>query len=754
MFVNTALPRVDTSSDPTFGQLAGQVAGATLEALEHAAVPLQHVVEELASRRDPAVTPLYQIGFNHLPGVPLNSCYGTARDELALELSGLQGRVEYRTSLFDTASARAIAVRYLRVLDAVTDRPDLRVSRVPLLDPAERAVLLGFGTAGDPAELTGMTVPELILAQAARTPDEIAVRACGASLSYRDLVERAWSLAGRLRGQGIGPERLAALVLPRSPELVVAILAVLVAGGGYLPLDPTWPAERLAFMLADSGATVLLTSAGHRPALAGTSAAVLDIAGADLSGAAGGTRVLSAGPANVAYVIYTSGSTGRPKGSAIEHRSLANYVRWFIRQFGLGPADRVLASTSPSFDAFGIELFPALAAGGTVVVAPGSAGLDPDALLGLAATEDVTMIATVLRMLVDSPALARCTAVRQVVVGGEQLSGKLAADLAGRLAVPLHNLYGPTEATIDVAAHTCLPADRYADAVPIGGPLANARLYLLDQRGELVPVGAVGHLHAGGVPVGRGYPGRPGLTAERFVPDPFGPPGSRLYKTGDLARWTADGTLAFIGRVDSQIKIRGLRIEPAEIEAVLREQPGVRDAAVLAREETPGDRRLVAYVLTAPEADTGAMRTALRRSLPEYMVPAAIVPVPSFPLTSHGKLDVAGLPPPDYAAAGGGRYFAPRTACERLIATVWADVLGVDRVGAGDDFFDLGGHSLLAARIAVRLCDAIGAELPIHLFFSHVTVSELARAIEELMADEIGALSEGDAYRMLHGTLT
>ena len=489
-------------------------------------------------------------------------------------------------------------------------------------------------------------------------------------------------------------------------------------------------------MLADSGATVLLTSAGHRQRWRGPARPYSTSPARTRPARPAGRVLLSAGPANVAYVIYTSGSTGRPKGSAIEHRSLANYVRWFIRRFGLGPADRVLASTAPSFDAFGIELFPALVAGGTVVVAPESAELDPDALLGLAAAEGVTMIATVptvLRLLVDSAALARCAAVRQVVVGGEQLSGKLAADFAERLAVPLHNLYGPTEATIDVAARTCLPADRQADAVPIGGPLANARLYLLDQAGELVPVGAVGHLHVGGVPVGRGYPGRPGLTAERFVPDPFGPPGSRLYQTGDLARWTADGVLALIGRADSQIKIRGLRIEPAEIEVVLREQPGVRDAAVVAREEAPGDRRLAAYVLAGPEADTGAMRTALRRSLPEYMVPAAIVPLQSFPTTSHGKLDVAGLPAPDYAAGAGHRYLAPRTACERLIAAVWTEVLGVARVGAEDDFFDLGGHSLLAARIAVRLSDVIGSEVPIHLFFSHVTVSELARAIEELM---------------------
>ncbi|OLB63996.1 MAG: hypothetical protein AUI10_12995 [Actinobacteria bacterium 13_2_20CM_2_72_6] len=758
MFVNTVALRVDMSSDPTFEELVGQVAGATAEALEHGAVPVQLVVEELVPRRDPTVAPLYQFGFNHLPGVPLNSGYGTARDELALELSGREGRVEYRTGLFDAATAQAIATRYLRVLDAATDRPDRRVSRVPLLDPAERAALLDFGAPPEAVAWTGATVPELILAQAARAPDAVAVRTSGGALTYHDLVERAWSLAGRLRGQGVGPERVVAIALPRSPELIVAMLAVLVAGGGYLPLDPTLPAERIAFTLADSGATVVLASAATGPALPATGVPVLDVADPALSTVDsadstvdGAARELPAGPGNLAYVIYTSGSTGRPKGTAIEHGSLANFARWFGHRFGLGPADRVLASTSPSFDAFGVELFPALVAGSTVVVFPESPGFDAEALLGLAADEGVTVlptVPTVLRLLVDSPVLGRCTALRQVVVGGEQLSGALAADLAARLPVRLDNLYGPTETTIAVSAHACPPTDRYPGAVPIGRPLAGARLYLLDEAGEPVPVGAVGHLHAGGVPVGRGYPGRPALTAERFVPDPFGPPGSRLYRTGDLARWTAGGVLSFVGRADSQVKIRGRRIELAEIEAVLREQPGVRDAAVLVREETPGDDRLVGYVLAAAEADPASIRTGLRRSLPDCMVPSAIVPLSSFPVTSHGKLDLSALTAPDYAA-GGRPYRAPQTAAERLVATVWAEVLGVERVGVEDDFFDLGGHSLLAARIAVRLSDALDAEVPIHLFFSHVTVRELAEAIEELMADELDDVSEDEAQRML-----
>ena len=751
MFVNTVPLRVDTSGDPAFGALAGQVAEATLAALDHAEVPVQLVVEDLVPRRDPAVAPLFQLGFNHLPGIPLNAGYGTARDELTLEVSGREGRVEFRTALFDEATARTIASRFLRVLDAATRQPELRVSRLPLLDDEERALLLRRASTGL-GRVDGVTVTELIAAQAARTPDADAVLTGDGPLSYGDLVERAGSLAGRLRSCGVGPESLVAIALPRSPDFVVAVLAVLFAGGGYVPLDPAAPAGRLATMLADSGAGVVLTSAGHLAGLPVTGATVLDVAStapAAFPPAPGGMS--RAG--NVAYVIYTSGSTGRPKGAAIEHRSLANYVRWLVDAFELGPEDRVLASSSPTFDAFGIELFPALVAGGTVVVAPETGGLDPDALLSFAAAHGVTMLSvvpTVLRMLVDSPRLSTCTSVRQVVCGGEQLSGELAERFAARLPVPLHNVYGPTETTIDVSGHTVRPTDRHTGPVPIGRPLAGARLYVLDGTGDLAPAGAVGHLHVGGVPVGRGYPGRPALTADRFVPDPFGPPGSRLYRTGDLVRWTGD-ELTYVGRLDAQVKVRGMRIEPAEIEAVLRTVAEVRDAVVVVREDRPGDQRLVAYVVPA-DVELDRVRTALRRSLPDSMVPAAIVALAAFPMTASGKLDTAALPVPDHAAARETRpYVPPSTAAEELVASVWADVLALDRIGADDDFFDLGGHSLLAARVAVRLSDAVQADVPIHVVFGHATVAGLALALEDLLADEIDRLSDDDAERELTG---
>ena len=753
MFVNTVPLRVDMAGDPAFDALAGQVAEATLAALDHAAVPVQLIAADLVPRRDPAVAPLYQLGFNHLPGVPLNAAYGTARDELTLEVSGREGRVEFRTALFDEATAWAFARRYLRVLDAVTRQPDLRVSRLPLLDAEERDLLLrraeDAGTAAGPA-----LVAELIAARAAGAPDAVAVETDSGSLRYGELVARAGALAGRLRACGVGPERLVAVALPRSADLVVAVLAVLFTGGGYVPVDPDAPDARLGHMLADSGVDAVLTSAEHRGRLPTTGAIVLDVDADAAATSAVGHEAPDAG--NVAYIIYTSGSTGRPKGVAIEHRSLANYVRWFVDAFSLGPDDRVLASSAPTFDAFGIELFPALVAGGTVVILPdtggGNAPFDPGALVRFATAHRVTMLAlvpTVLRMLVDSPLLDGCTSVRQVVCGGEQLTGALAERFAARLPVPLHNVYGPTEATIDVSAHTVAATDRYTGPVPIGRPVAGARLYVLDEAGELAPDGVVGHLHIGGVPVARGYPGHPALTAERFVPDPFGPPGSRLYRTGDLVRWTGD-VLTCVGRADAQLKVRGVRIEPGEIEAALRAEPTVRDVVVLVHEHRPDDQRLVAYVVPtdrAAEFDAEPLRTSLRRSLPNIMVPAAIVALAEFPTTSSGKLDTAALPVPQYAVARDSR--PPGTPAEELVASVWKEVLGLSRVGVEDDFFDLGGHSLLATRIAVRLSDVVRTEVPIHLVFSHGTVAGLAGALEDLLAREIDGLSDEEAEREL-----
>jgi amino acid adenylation domain-containing protein len=755
MFVNTVPLRVDMAGDPAFDALAGQVAEATLAALDHAEVPVQLIAEQLVPRRDPAVAPLYQLGFNHLPGIPLSASYGTARDELTLEVSGREGRVEFRTALFDDATAQGVARRYLRVLDAATRHPQLRVSLLPLLDTEERALLLRRAEEANgtqpPADPAGPApVAELIAARAARAPDAVAVETDSGSLRYGELVERAGALAGRLRACGVGPERLVAVALPRSADLVVAVLAVLFAGGGYVPLDPNAPAGRLEHMLADSGVDAVLTSAEHRARLPVTTATVLDVV--DTATAPAAATHPAPRPGNVAYVIYTSGSTGLPKGVAIEHRSLTNYVRWLVDAVGLGPDDRVLASSAPTFDAFGIELFPPLVAGGTVVVLPDTGGPDPDVLLGFAAARRVTMLAvvpTVLRMLVESPLLDGCTSVRQVVCGGEQLTGALAERFAARLPVPLHNVYGPTEATIDVSGHTVRPTDRYTGPVPIGRPVAGARLYVLDDAGELAPAGAVGHLHVGGVPVGRGYPGHPALTAERFVPDPFGPPGARLYRTGDLVRWTG-AVLTYVGRVDAQVKVRGVRIEPGEIEAVLRADATVRDAVVLVREDQPGDQRLVAYVVPTAGFQPEPLRAALRRSLPHTMMPAAIVALAQFPTTSSGKLDTAALPVPDYAAALGARDSRPPgTAAEQLVASVWAEVLGLSRVGADDDFFDLGGHSLLATRIAARLSDVVQTEVPIHLVFNHGTVAGLAGALEDLLAQEIDRLSDEEAQQEL-----
>jgi acyl-coenzyme A synthetase/AMP-(fatty) acid ligase/acyl carrier protein len=360
----------------------------------------------------------------------------------------------------------------------------------------------------------------------------------------------------------------------------------------------------------------------------------------------------------------------------------------------------------------------------------------------------VTVLATVpavLRLLVDSPALARCGALRQVVSGGEQLPGGLARDLTARLPVALHNLYGPTETTVDVAAHTATPADG-PGPVPIGRPVAGARLHVLDPGGEPVPVGVPGHLHVGGVPVARGYLGRPGLTADRFVPDPFGPPGGRLYRTGDLVRWDAAGVLHFLGRLDDQVKLRGHRVEPGEVAAALRALPGVRDAAAVVREDRAGDPRLVGYVVADGAPDPAELRAALHRVLPGHLVPAAVVVLPRLPLTGHGKLDAAALPAPEPGTRG---TVAPAGPAEELVAAVWAEVLGVARIGADDDFFDLGGHSLHAARIAVRLSDAIGAPVPIALLFSHPTLGDLAAAVVDLLAEEIDRLTDDEAARQL-----
>ncbi|HEX6910892.1 MAG TPA: non-ribosomal peptide synthetase, partial [Longimicrobium sp.] len=524
----------------------------------------------------------------------------------------------------------------------------------------------------------------------------------------------------------VGPETVVGLVAERAPETVVHTLAVLKAGGAYLPLDAAYPAERLRYMLADSGARLVVSGRGLPAGLDAADGPAL----VDLRAEAGAIDAHPETPPRVAarteqlaYVIYTSGSTGRPKGVAVAHRGIANLAAWQARRMGLGAGDRVLQLASYSFDAAVADVFPALAAGAALVFAPREALMPGAALLDTLRRERVTF-ATIPPSALAVMEPADLPDLRVVLSAGEALPPQVAARWAA--AVELHNAYGPTEATVS-AASARVDA---ADPVPaIGRPIENARAYVLDAAGQPVPPGVPGELCIGGAGVARGYLHRPALTAERFVPDPFGAPGSRLYRTGDRARWTADGALAFLGRADEQVKVRGFRIEPGEVAARLAEVEGVRDALVLVRPDARGDNRLVGYV-AAPERAVSAadLRAHLRGVLPDYMVPQAYVVMDAFPQTPNGKTDRAALPAPaDPAAAPAA---APQGELEVAIAGVWREVLGLAAVGVNDSFFEIGGHSLLVARLQERLHGALGREVSMVDLFQYPTVAALAARLD------------------------
>jgi amino acid adenylation domain-containing protein len=719
MFVNMLVLRIDVSGDPPFRELVRRVRRTVLDAWEHQDMPFQKLVEDLAPAREPGVPPLYQITFNHLPS-GRGSAFGVAADDLALEVAGTEVRLEYDTALFDDATAQRLADRYLRLLTAAVADPDTRIGDLPVATPDELAqVLHGWNDTGAPEPAT--TLHDLVAAQARRSPDAVAVVDEDGALTYAELAAAVDAVARRLAAHGAGPETVVAVYAPRSTALVTGLLGVLKAGAAYLPLDPDHPAERLAFMLADAGAPLVL--ADELPPGADGNATVLPLSEKDTPG----TTPRAAAPGNAAYVIYTSGSTGRPKGVVNTHAGIVNRLRWMQDAYALGPSDTVLHKTPIGFDVSVWEIFWPLTVGARVVLARPGGHRDPGYLREIMARHRVTTVHFVPSMLdafltgvddVELPALAR------IVSSGEELPLDLARRCVTRFpGAELHNLYGPTEAAVDVTAWHCDPAALAAvSRVPIGGPIAGVRTYVLDERLRPAPVGVAGQLYLGGIQVARGYHGRPALTAERFVPDPFGPPGGRLYATGDVVQWRPDGTLEFLGRADDQVKLRGLRIEPGEIAAVLREQPGVLTAAVVVREQ-----RLVAYL--TGDAPVAELREALRRRLPEYMVPSAFVTLDALPLSPNGKLDRAALPAP--VAEAGERTAAPETATQRVVAAVWQEVLCVGAVGLDDDFFDLGGHSLLAITVLARLRDAHGITgIAVMDLFGHPTVRGLAAVVD------------------------
>ncbi|MEU4440156.1 non-ribosomal peptide synthetase/MFS transporter [Micromonospora chalcea] len=730
MFMNMLVLRVDVSGDPPFLTLVRRVRRVVLDAWDHQDMPFQKLVEELAVRRDPGVPPLYQLTFHHLP-TGRGEAFGGAMDDLSLEIAGDELRLEYRTALFERAAMEAFADRYLLLFAAAVAAPRTRVSALPVMPDTEHAaVVTGWNATAAPVRRT--TLAELFDAQARRTPDAVALVDGDTRMTYAQLSDAAEQVASRLVAHGVGPESVVAIHEPRSRRLIAGLLGIHRAGAAYLPLDPDHPPQRLAFMLADAGAGVLL--ADELPDGLTVPGTVLPLTAPDRPRATGGT---AAGPGNAAYVIYTSGSTGRPKGVVNEHAAIVNRLDWMQDAFALGPDDAVLHKTPIGFDVSVWEVFWPLLVGARLVLAAPGGHRDPAYLRELIERERVTTVHFVPSMLdaflstADPAGPARCGSLRRIVCSGEELP----ADLARRAvaAIPsaaLHNLYGPTEAAIDVTAWAATPdALTGVTRVPIGGPIRNVRTYVLDEAMRPVPVGVAGQLHLGGVQVARGYLNRPGLTAGAFVPDPFGEPGGRLYATGDLARWRTDGTLEFLGRIDDQVKLRGLRIELGEIAAVLREQPGVGSAAVVVRGATPAEQRLVAY-LTGEAPDPAELRAALKRRLPEYMVPSAFVTLDALPLSANGKLDTAALPAPSSGVAPAQRR-PPVTPVEQTVAATWRDVLGVPEVGLDDDFFELGGHSLLAIRMLALLREAYGqVDVGVMDVFAHPTVQGLAALID------------------------
>ncbi|NJC74318.1 amino acid adenylation domain-containing protein, partial [Planosporangium thailandense] len=609
--------------------------------------------------------------------------------------------------------------------------------------------------------VTPATLPELFEAQVARTPDAPALVSGDTDLSFADVDAWANRLARFLIDLGVGPERPVGLVLSRSVELVVAELAVTKAGGAFVPVDPEYPADRIRFMLADSRPAVVLTAralASRVPPVDGVRVVALDepgvlaaVAALPYTAVTDEDRLAPLGVDHTAYVIYTSGSTGRPKGVVVTHRGLASFAAAETERYQVGAGDRVLAFSSPSFDASVLELCAALPSGAALVVPPAGPLLGEHLVKVLDEYRVTHALIPPAALATVDPSVAEggLPDFRTVIVGGDACG----ADLVDRWAPGrrMINSYGPTEAT--VVATWSRPLAAGSGVPPIGEPILNTRAYVLDDRLRPVPAGVAGELYVAGIGLARGYLDRPGLTAARFVANPYDAPGERMYRTGDVVRWRADGQLEFLGRADDQVKIRGFRIEPGEIGSVLHEHPGVAEAVVVAREDQPGTKRLVAYLVPADEGidegiDTAAVRAFLVSRLPAYMVPQAYVVLDALPLSPNGKLDRRALPAPDPATAGDvGRYEPPRTDTERALAGIWADVLECDRVGIHDNFFDLGGDSVRSLHIASRIKDAFDIGLTPREVLVTRTVSALAELVEEKILRELERVAFGDGNR-------
>ncbi len=773
-FVNTLVIRGDLSGRPTFLDVLGRVRERALEAYAHQDLPFERLVEELQPERDLAHPPLFQvmfafenypIGYPHMTGLDLENIEidtQVSNFDLTLDMSlqerGLATSMEFNTDLFDRPTVRRWLENFEVLLEGIAINPGRPVSDLPLMTPAERERLVLTWNASSAEFPSESCLHNLFEAQAAREPTAVAAEFEGQTLSYGELDRRANRLAIRLRELEVGPDAPVGILLERSLDLPVALLGVLKAGGAYLPLDPSYPGARLRFFLEDSGARVLLTKSRLAPIVGeGPWQTVsVDRQREDLD--RGDAAPLPPGgvePSNLSYILYTSGSTGRPKGVMVTHRSVVNHAVTMRRRYALRPDDRVLQFASLSFDVSAEEIFPTWAAGGAVVFRPGEA-------IGVAEFE--RLLVQRRPTVVNLPAGFWHEWVLELSRSGRSLPPSLRLVIAGSERVHPERLdwwkrhvppsvrwlngYGPTETTITATLYEPAEGDPPACAsVPIGRPISNVRVYVVDAHGGLCPTGAAGELWIGGEGVARGYLGQPERTAEGFGADPFGPPGGRIYRTGDRVRYLPDGNLEFLGRLDEQVKVRGFRIELAEVQAALEEHPAVREAAVVTF-EIGSETRLAGYVVLEPGTapPLSELRAHLKERLPGYMVPAAFVVLDSLPRTESGKVDRRRLPEPGRSRESAYGFVAPRTPVEQTLAEIWGELLRVDRVGVEDNFFDLGGHSLLATQVVSRVREAFSMELPLRSLFEAPTVGGLALAIAQAQASRS---APGELARLL-----
>ncbi|HZM81905.1 MAG TPA: amino acid adenylation domain-containing protein, partial [Candidatus Limnocylindrales bacterium] len=770
-FINTLVLRTDLSGDPSFRDVLARVRDASLSGFAHQDVPFERLVEELSPSRSMARHALFQVMLTlqnnaeallDLPGIRVEAVpmgESTAKFDLDVIVgevftaqgapAGVRGSITAAADLFDPDTVAQLTRRFAHILELLTSDPQIRLSAVDVLETAERhRILVEWNDTA--VEIADTPVPALFEAQVARTPEALAVASDGAEVSYAQLDARANQLARYLVNRHVGPESVVAVCLERGVDLMVALLGVLKAGGAYMPIDPQYPAERVAFMLRDAAPVAVLASTSTAGALRSSPVGVLVLDEPGLTAGLAGLapealndhdRIAPLSVANPAYVIYTSGSTGRPKGVLVPQRGVASLLTGQMRDLRVGSGCRVGQFASASFDTFGWEWIMALLSGAALVVIPRERRLGK-ALPEFLASQRITHVTLPPAVLATLNEKSIGTETVLTVAGEACPPDVMTRWAAGR---EMFNSYGPTETTVDSTLWRCDPE---AAEVAIGSPVVNTQIYVLDEYLAPVPVGVAGEMYVAGEGLARGYLGGPGLTAERFVADPFDGMGKRMYRSGDRARWNAAGQLVFTGRTDDQVKIRGFRIEPGEIAAVLATHHSVAQAAVIVREEIPGDKRLVAYAVPAdggraagtPSWSASVLGLAAER-LPEYMVPSALVALDALPLTVNGKLDRNGLPAPDYASGAAQVTREPANAVEELLCGVFGEVLGVDRVGVDDSFFALGGHSLLAVRLVSRVRAVLGVDLDIRLVFEVSTVGGLAGRLSGVGGARLGLVS-------------